>query len=129
MPRPKTIRINVAELNIWRELADELSNHPLFKECNFDCIEIVSKERMPDPVIKDIDKPITRLERFIQNNGNRSVGKKKLCEIMKISRPTLNKWIEDEFISKGDKEESWSLQQFDLEKALSELKKQKNITK
>ena len=129
MPRPKTIRINVAELNIWRELADELSNHPLFKECNFDCIEIVSKERMPAPVIKDIDKPITRLERFIQNNGNRSVGKKKLCEIMKISRPTLNKWIEDEFISKGDKEESWSLQQFDLEKALSELKKQKNITK
>jgi len=129
MPRPKTIRINAAELNIWQDLSNELSEHPLFKECDFSSIHIVSKERMPDPVIKDIEKPITRLERFIQNNDNRSVGKKKLCEIMKISRPTLNKWIEDEFISKGKQKEPWSLQQFDLEKVASELKKQKNITK
>ena len=129
MPRPKTIRINAAELNVWQELANELSEHPLFKECDFSCIHIVSKERMPDPVIKDVEKPITRLKRFIINNGNQVVGKKKLCEIMKISRPTLNKWIEDEFISKGQQKESWSLQQFDLEKVTSELKKQKNITK
>ena len=129
MPRPIIIRINAAELNIWRELANELSEHPLFKECDFEHVEIVSKERTPDPVIKDVEKPIIRLERFIQNNGNRSVGKKKLCEIMKISRPTLNKWIADEFISKGNKKEPWSLQQFDLEKMVSELKKQKNITK
>jgi hypothetical protein len=129
MPRPKIIRINAAELNIWRELANELSGNPLFKECDFDNVEIVSKERTPDPVIKDIEKPIIRLERFIRNNGNRSVGKKNLCEIMKISRPTLNKWIDDEFISKGNKKESWSLQQFDLKKVVSELKKQRNITK
>ena len=84
---------------------------------------------MPDPVIKDVEKPITRLERFIINNGNQAVGKQKLCEIMKISRPTLNKWIEDEFISKGNKKEPWSLQQFDLQKVVSELKNQRNITK
>ena len=129
MPRPKIIRINAAELEIWQDLADELSEHPLFKNCDFDCIEIVSKERMPDPVIKDVEKPITRLERFIINNGNQAVGKQKLCEIMKISRPTLNKWIDDEFISKGNKKEPWSLQQFDLQKVVSELKNQKNITK
>ena len=51
MPRPKIIRINAAELNVWRDLADELSKHPLFQECDFDCVEIGSKERMPDPVI------------------------------------------------------------------------------
>ena len=129
MPRPKIIRINAAELNIQKELTNELSEHPLFKECDFDHVEIVSKERTPDPVIIDIEKSIVRLERFIQNNGNRSVGKKNLCEIVKISRPTLNKWIEDEFISKGKKKEPWSLQQFDLEKVVSELKEQKNITK
>jgi len=129
MPRPKIIRIHAAELKVWDDLVDELSEHPLFKDCNFDYIYIVSKERMPNPVIKDVEKPITRLERFIINNGNQTVGKKRLCEIMKISRPTLNKWIEDEFISKGKKEESWSLQQFDLKKVVSELKKQRNIAK
>ena len=129
MPRPRLIRINAAELNVWKELTNELSEHPLFKDCDFAHVEIVSKERTPNPVIKDIEKPIIRLERFIQNNGNRSVGKKNLCEIMKISRPTLNKWIVDELISIGNKKESWSLQQFDLEKVVSELKKQKNITK
>ena len=88
MPRPRLIRINAAELNVWKKLANELSEHPLFKDCDFDHVEIVSKERTPDPVIKDIEKPIIRLERFIRNNGKRSVGKKNLCEIMKISRPT-----------------------------------------
>ena len=78
MPRPKTIRINAAELNIWKELANELSEHPLFKDCDFDHVEIVSKESTPDPVINYIEKPIIRLERFIRNNGNRSVGKKNL---------------------------------------------------
>ena len=129
MPRPKIIRINAATLKIWRELSDELFEHPLFKNCNFDCVEIVSKERMPDPVIKDVEMPIIRLERFVINNGNQSVGKNRLCEIMKISRPTLNKWIEDEFISKGEQKEPWSWQQFDLKKVTAELKKQRNITK
>jgi hypothetical protein len=129
MPRPKTLRIHAATLKVWQDLADELSEHPLFKECNFDYVYIVSKERMPDPIIKDVEKPITRLERFIINNGNQSVSKKKLCEIMKISRPTLNKWIEDEFISQSDKKEPWSLQKFDLKKVITELKKQKNIMK
>ena len=129
MPRPRTIRINAAELNIWKELADELSEHPLFKDCNFNSVYIVSKERMPDPVIKDVEKPIIRLERFITNNGDWTVGKQRICEIMKISRPTLNKWIDDEFISRGDKKEPWSLQKFDLKKVVSEMKEQKNITK
>jgi hypothetical protein len=129
MPRRKILRINAAELAVWRDLADELHKHPIFHNCNFDHVEIVSTECPLDPVIKDVEKPITRLERFVRNNGNRSVGKQELCEIMKISRPTLNKWIEDEFISKGAKKEPWSLQKFDLDKVASELKKQRNTTK
>jgi len=39
---------------------------------------------------------------------------------MKISRPTLNKWIDDEL----QKDAPWSRQQFDLKTVLSELKKQ-----
>jgi len=129
MPRRKTIRINASELDVWQRLFEELQAHPQFRDCDFDSIQIVSKQKSPDPVIKDVDKPVIRLERYIINNGNQSVGKKKLCAIMKISRPTLNKWLNDGFISEGYKKASWSLQQFDLKKVLSELKKQQNITK
>jgi len=129
MPRPKIIRIHATKLKVWQDLSNELRDHPLFKNCDFSSIHIVSKESMPKPVIKDVDKPILRLERFIINNGNQEVSKKKLCEIMKISRPTLNKWIDDGFISTGNKKEPWSLQKFDIKKVVSELKEQKNITK
>ena len=49
MSRPKTIRINAATLKIWRDLSDELFDHPLFQKCNFDCVEIVSKEKYRNP--------------------------------------------------------------------------------
>ena len=129
MPRPKTIRIHATTLKAWQNLLNELREHPQFKNCDFSSIYIVSKERMPEPVIKDVEKPITRIERFIINNGNQEVSKKKLCEIMKISRPTLNKWIDDGFIFEGNKKEPWSLQKFDLKKVAFELREQKNITK
>lgn len=116
IPRRKIIKIKTAELYIRRKLTEELSCHPLFQEADFDAIEIVTLKRNPDPQIKDIGSPIMRLERLVRNNGNRSVGKQKLCEITKISRPTLNKWIDDEFISKEKNKEPWAgHQKFDLE--------------
>jgi len=127
MPRRKFIRIHAAELKCWDKLWEELSNHPLFQDADFDNIHIVSKQRSPDPHIIDVETPIKRLERFIQNNGNQMAGKQRLCKILKISRPTLNKWIDDELIAKGQKNKPWSRQQFDLQTVVSELKKQKNI--
>ena len=124
MSRRKIIRIHAAELNCWKEIWEELGDHPLFQGADFDNIYIVSKERSPDPQIMNVGAHIKRLERFIQNNGNQTAGKQRLCQIMKISRPTLNKWIDDELISKGQKDEPWSRQQFDLKTVLSELKKQ-----
>jgi hypothetical protein len=63
----------------------------------------------------------TILERFILNNGNRKVGKQELCRIMKISRPTLNKWISADLISEGFSKKCSSIQTFDLQKVASEL--------
>jgi hypothetical protein len=128
MPRPKTYRIDAAELNIWSDLAEELSKNPIFKDCDFDRVEIVAHQRTPAPIIKDVEQYIIRIERFILNNGNRTVGKTKLCEILKISRPTLNKWIDDEFLSDGYQKAPGALRQFDLSKVASELKMQRNIT-
>ena len=42
MPRRKIIRINAAELNIWDDLSEELGNHPLFQDADFDKIEKLS---------------------------------------------------------------------------------------
>jgi hypothetical protein len=124
MSRRKIYRIDAAELKVWRQLSEELFHHPVFRECDFETVQIVALKRNPEPRIVDVDKPLKYLERFIINNGNRSVGKQKLCEILKISRPTLNKWIADEFISRGQTKEPWAgHQSFDLKKVLEELKK------
>jgi hypothetical protein len=123
MPRRKILRINADELSIFGELAKELHEHPIFSECDFTTIEIVAKKRNPDPIIADVEKHIRKLERFINNNGNQSVGKQKLCKIIGVSRPSLNKWIDDELISKGKTKEVYAgNQSFDLKKVLEELK-------
>jgi len=90
MPRPKTIRIHAAILKVWQDLSNELRDHPLFKNCEFSSIHIVSKKRMPDPVIKDVDKPITRLERFIINNGNQAVKNRRKSQREQVK--TMKKW-------------------------------------
>lgn len=127
MSRRKIYRIDASELKVWRQLSDELYQHPIFKECDFETVEIVALKRNPEPHIVDVDRPVRYLERFIINNGNSSVGKQKLCSILKISRPTLNKWIDDEFISKGKTKEPWAgHQSFDLKIVLEELKKQQD---
>ncbi|MDR1562975.1 MAG: hypothetical protein LBS54_07865 [Dysgonamonadaceae bacterium] len=70
----------------------------MFEYADFSCIEIVSKKRAPNPTIIDVEKFIAHLDRFILNNGNRSVGKTKLYEILKITRPILNRWVSDELL-------------------------------
>jgi hypothetical protein len=125
MPRRKLIRINAAELDIWKELSAELFNSKLFNECDFDTVEIIALKRNPQPRIADINIRVECLKQYIRNNGNCAAGKQELCKIMKISRPTLNKWLDDELISKGKTEKPWgSHQKFDLETVLKDLKKQ-----
>ena len=58
MPRRKVIRIHAAELKCWDKVFNELRNHPLFQDADFDDIHIVSKQRSPDPRIMDVEKPI-----------------------------------------------------------------------
>ena len=123
MPRRKILRINADELPIFRELSEILYEHPVFRDCDFTTIEIVAKKRNPDPQIADVEKHIRKLERFICNNGNRNAGKKELCKIIGISRPSLNKWIDDELISKGKMKGVYAgNQSFDLKTVLEELK-------
>jgi hypothetical protein len=113
------LRINAAELDIWRELFNELLNNKLFRECDFDTVEVIAWKRNPPPRIMDTTIHVERLERYIRNNGNCVVGKQELCKIMKISRPTLNKWLDDELISKGKTDKPLgSHQKFDLETVL-----------
>ena len=123
MPRRKILRMHAAELPIFLELVKMLHKHPVLKDSDFTTLELVAKKKSPEPKIADIEKHIRRLEQFIRNNGNRNVGKQDLCKIIKISRPTLNKWLDDKFISKGKTKEVYAgNQSFDLNKVLDELK-------
>jgi hypothetical protein len=121
MPRRKLITIDASNLDICEDLLNELRDRELFKDCDFDTVMICALQKKPAPTIKDVEKPISRLERYILNNGNRTVGKQELCRIMKISRPTLNKWLNAGFISEGFSKKCSSIQTFDLQKVASEL--------
>lgn len=72
MSRRKIIRIHATELKCWDAIWEELGDHLLFQNADFDHIYVVSKERSPDPQIMDVGAHIKRLERFIQNNGNQT---------------------------------------------------------
>jgi Mg2+ and Co2+ transporter CorA len=125
MPRRKLITIYASNLDICEELINKLRDRELFKDCDFDTVMICAMQKELAPTIKDVEKPIIRLERFILNNGNRNVGKQELCRIIKISRPTLNKWLNAGFISEGFSKKCSSIQTFDLQKVAFELEKYK----
>jgi predicted DNA-binding transcriptional regulator AlpA len=68
-------------------------------------IEISVKKKYT-PQIRDIDRAINNLTRYLTNNpnsietvnGEALVSKKQIAKMLKISRPTLDKWINDGFI-------------------------------
>jgi predicted DNA-binding transcriptional regulator AlpA len=59
------------------------------------------------PQIRDIDRAINNLTRYLTNNpnsietvnGESLVSKKQIAKMLKISRPTLDKWIKEGFIT------------------------------
>jgi hypothetical protein len=85
----------------------ELQKNPeLAADYDMNTIEISVKKKIT-PRIQNIDKAIGNLKRYIMVNkefiqvfnGEAMVSKKDIARMLKISRPTLNKWIKDGFIT------------------------------
>lgn len=102
MARRKKHIISAKDLHIYEKLIEELSQNSELADYDMDSIEISILKKL-NPQIRNIDKAIYNLKRYLAINeknitiinGEPSIFKIDIIKMMKISRPTLDKWIKD----------------------------------
>ena len=105
MPRRKQYKISARQTAIYDVIVAELQKNPELADYDMGTIEISIKKKIT-PRIQDIDSAIANLKRYLAINkeyiqiinGEMIVTKKDIAKMLKISRPTLDKWIREEFI-------------------------------
>jgi hypothetical protein len=134
MPRRKLYKILAKDTTIYNVIVSELQKNPeLAADYDMNTIEISVKKKII-PHIQDIDKAIDNLKRYMMVNkefiqvfnGEAMVSKKDIARMLKISRPTLNKWIKDGFITPVKSKTISSLDIFPPDIILEQLLNQKN---
>lgn len=107
MSRRKMKKIELAELKCGSLVMEELESMPELSGFDSGTAILIIKGKSPAPLIRDIGKAIKNLERYEAVNkhlittyaGQQIIHKKQLARMLGISRPTLDKWIENGFIS------------------------------
>lgn len=133
MPRRKQYKIPARLTAIYDAIVTELQKNPALAEYDMKTIEISVKKKII-PRIRNIDKAIDNLKRymivnkeFIQIvNGEAIVSKKEIAKMLKVSRPTLDKWIKDGFIVPVQSKVLPRTDIFPPELILKQLQNQKN---
>lgn len=106
MPRRKQYKISARQTAIYDVIVAELQQNPELADYDMGTIEISIKKKIT-PRIQNIDLAIANLIRYIAINrehiqtinGEMIVSKKEIARMLKISRPTLDKWIREEFVT------------------------------
>lgn len=132
MPRRKQYKILAREMEIYDTIVAELQKNPKLAGYDMDTIELSVKKKIT-PRIQNIDKAIKNLERYIVVNkefiqvvnGETIVLKKDIVKMLKISRPTLNKWIKDGFVSSVKSKVMDNTEIFPPDLILAQLQSQK----
>ena len=133
MPRRKQYKIPARQTAIYDAIVTELQKNPELADYDMETIEISVKKKIT-PRIRDIDKAIDNLKRyiavnkeFIQTvNGEAIVSKKDIAKMLKISRPTFDKWIRDGFIIPVQSNVLPNTEIFPPDLILKQLQNQKN---
>lgn len=105
MPRRKQYKISARQTAIYDVIVAELQQNPELADYDMGTIEISVKKKIT-PRIQNIDSAIANLKRYLAINREHIqiindemiVTKKDIARMLKISRPTLDKWIREEFI-------------------------------
>jgi hypothetical protein len=106
MPRRKQKTIQLSDLQCRDALIEELRKNLLLGDYDMDTIEITIKENYHPRINKDIDELIDTLQRQYAANrhslevyeGIEIITNTELAKLMKVSRPTVNRWIKDGLI-------------------------------
>ena len=133
MPRRKQYKISARQTAIHDTIVSELQKNPELADYDMETIEISVKKKIT-PRIRNIDKAIDNLKRYIAVNkefiqivnGEAIVSKKDIAKMLKISRPTLDKWIRDGFIIPVQSKVLPNTDIFPPELILKQLHNQKN---
>ena len=132
MPRRKQIKIQAKDTSICEQIVSELSKNPeLAEDYDMDSIEITIKKKH-QPYIQDVDRAILNLQRYYAANkqyietfeGWQIISKKDLAKMMKVSRPTLDKWLENGFV-KPSQIPRTPIISFQIDEVIDQLRKQK----
>jgi len=110
MPIRKEIKTNLLDLKCLGGIIKELQADSRFENCDFSTLTLSVKENKPPAKIMDVRKAISNLNHFMAVKGNsievvggkQVIRKHELAKMLKISRPTLDKWVKEGFISHGD---------------------------
>ena len=133
MPLRKLYKIGARQTAIYNAIVAELQQNPELADYDMETIEISIKKKIT-PRIQNIDLAIANLKRYISINrehiqtinGEMMVTKKEIAGMLKISRPTLDKWIREEFISPVQSGVLKDTQIFPPDRILKQLQNQKN---
>lgn len=133
MPRRKQYKILARQTAIYDAIVAELQRNPELTNYDMETIEISVKKKIT-PRILNIDKAIDNLTRYIAVNkkfiqivnGEAIVSKKDIAKMLKISRPTLDKWIRDGFISPTKSQVLPNTEIFPPDLILKQLQNKKN---
>ena len=133
MPRRKQYKISARQTAIYEAIVSELQKNPELADYDMKTMEISVKKKIV-PRIRNIDKAIDNLKRYIVVNkefiqivnGEAIVSKKDIAKMMKISRPTLDKWIRDGFITPVQSTVLPNTEVFPPDLILKQLQNQKN---
>ena len=133
MPRRKQYKILARQTAIHDTIVSELQKNPELADYDMETIEISVKKKIT-PRIRNIDRAIENLKRYIAVNkefiqivnDEAIVSKKDIAKMLKISRPTLDKWIREGFVSPTKSEVLPNTDIFPPDLILKQLQNQKN---
>jgi len=133
MARRKQYKISARQTAIYKTIVSELQKNPELADYDMETIEISVKKKIT-PRIQDVDKAIRNLTTYVAVNkefiktfeGETIVSKKEIAKMLKISRPTLDKWIREKFISPVQSEALSKTETFPPDLIVKQLQKQKN---
>lgn len=132
MPRRKVLTIDVSQLQKGTEVYTIFAKDPIFEGYDLSTLTISVKKSIT-PVIKDAARSAMFLERYLAANPNccedildiPSVSKQNLAKMMRVSRSTLDKWLNDRLIVPIAIESWIGIEIFNPYEILSQLKNQK----
>jgi len=133
MPRRKQYKISARQTAIYDVIVAELQQNPELADYDMETIEISVKKKI-NPRIQNLDLAIANLKRYLAINrdhiqtinGEMIVSKKEIARMLKISRPTLDKWIREKFVTPVKSSVLSDTKIFPPDLVLKQLQNQKN---